>query len=181
MTLLEKLRLGFLARTRREKLLTLLFLVVIAAMWLMLFVNRVRAFGPELALIKETASQQAEVLDDRERIAAKYAAAFATLSESPDRPPGKVAYETVDQIVRTSGYNFRIDPPLSERRDQLTFFPINVQILKADFFKLAELFKTITSRLPTVNLAELVISVPDKANPTLLDARFKFVAIEINH
>jgi hypothetical protein len=56
-----------------------------------------------------------------------------------------------------------------------------VNIYKADFFKLAELFKTITTSLPTVNLAELVVSVPDRSNPLLLDARFKFVAIEIKH
>jgi hypothetical protein len=146
---------------------------------LMMFVDRVSAFGPKLTAIKETADIQAGVLADRERIQAKYDAAFATLS-TKDRPPGKVAYETIDQIVR-AGYNFRMDQPQTERRDQLTYFPINVNVFKSDFFKLAELFNTITARLPTVNLAELVISVPDKTNPLLLDARFKFVAIEINH
>jgi hypothetical protein len=180
MSLLEKLRLGFLARSRREKLLTVLFLVVIAALWLVFFVDRAQAFGPKLAQVNETAANQSTVLDDRERIETKYETAVATLSAT-DRPSGSFAYQTVDQIVRSSGFSdFNIQPPQPQRRDQLTFHPINVTIRKADFLKLAELFNTITSRLPTVNLAEMVVAANDKSNPALLDASFKFVAIELN-
>lgn len=178
MTPLEKLRLGFLGRSRREKMLAVLFLVVVAALWLILLVGRVRDFAPELESIRFEANNQSRVLADEARIQSRYDTAFARLPK--DGLQGKVAYETVDQLVRSSGYNFRLDPPQPERRDQLTFFPINVNIFKADYFKLAELFRTITTRLPTVNLAEVVISVPDRNNPQLLDARFKFVAIEIN-
>jgi hypothetical protein len=184
MTLLEKLRLGYLARARREKLLTVLFLVVVAGLWLTLFVDRVQAFGPELTQIKDTAENQNNVLNDRERIETRYASAFATLSGT-DRPSGQDAYATIDQIVRSfnqaTGCNISIDRLSSERRDQLTFYPIGFSVFKADFFKLAGLFNDVIARVPTVNLSEVVISVPDKSNPMLLDARFKFVAIEINH
>jgi hypothetical protein len=179
MTFLENLRLSFLARARREKVLAVMVVVVLAALWVILFLGRVRTFGPQLAELKRTANDQTIVISGRDVIEADYAAAVATLSDE-NRPSGKVAYETVDQIVRGSGYNFRIDPPAPERRDQLTFHPINVNIYKSDFFKLADIFRTIKARLPTVNLAEVVISVPDKTNPQLLDARFKFVAIEFN-
>ena len=182
MTLLEKLRLGFLGRSRREKLLTVLFLVVVAGVWLTLLSNRVRAFGPTLTAIRAEAERQSDVLADEERITSLYETAFASLSQ--DRPPGKVAYETVDQIVRAAGaeagFRFAIDPTQPQQRDQLTYYPINVTIYKADFFKLRDLFNTITGRLPTVNLAEVVLSVPDRTNANFLDARFKFVAIEIN-
>jgi hypothetical protein len=182
MTWFEKIRLGFLTRSRREKLLATLFVVVLAVLWAVLLVGRVRAFGPKLAQAKEEAMFQDGVLDARERIEIDYETAFSRLSDNPDRPSGKIAYETVDQIVRSSGFtNFRLDPPQPERRDQLTFHPINLNVFKADFAKLAELFNAITTRLPTVNLAEVVISAPDRTNPQApLDARFKFVAIEIN-
>ena len=129
----------------------------------------------------QLAGEQKRTLAGQEQINERYEAAFERLSASADaRPSGKVAYETVDQILRSSSLDFRLDPAQPERRDQLTFHPINVNISRADYGKLAEIFRTITTQLPTVNLAEVVISVADRNNPGLLQARFRFVAIEIN-
>ena len=182
MTTAEKLQAGFLARARREKLLAVLFLVVLAAVWLFVLMAQVRTFRPELRAVRAAATDQGRWLGEKVTIQERYDEAYRQLSEI-EMPTGNAAYATVDQIVRRFGAAFGrwgIDPPQPVKREQLTFHPINVSIYKGDYNQLSALFREITTALPTVNLDEVTIAVPDKNNATILDAKFKFVAIEIN-
>jgi hypothetical protein len=181
MTLLEKLRLGFLARSRREKLLSVAFLVVLTALWLVLFVDRWRRFAPELAQVRSDAEENSRWLAAEPNIASRYQAALEVLRDTSLKGPQ--AYATIDQISRGSGLGFRMDPPSSNRREQLTFYPINVNITKGDYNQLRKYYQDVLGALPSVKLDEVTIAAPGRAvpgQPVLLDAKFKFVAIEIN-
>jgi len=177
MTLLEKLRLGYLARTRREKLLSVAFLVVLTALWLVLFLDRCGKFAPELARVREQAEENAKWFAGEPGIAARYQAALEILRDTSLK--GSQAYATIDRISRESGLAFRMDPPTSNRREQLTFSPINVNITKGDYGQLRKFYQDVMNALPNVKLDEVTIASPDRTG-ALLDAKFKFVAIEIN-
>lgn len=174
----EKVRLAFLGRTRREKLLATAFVVVLALLWLVLLVARIRDFAPRLAAIRSEAQIQGSWLARRESIAARYEEAVANLRDR--QLDGNEAYATVDRLLRQSGFSsFQIDPPRPDPREQLTFHPINVKINKANYFQLRDLFRQIMTALPNVNLEEVIIAAPDRSGQ-FVDAQFKFVAIEIN-
>jgi hypothetical protein len=179
MTTAEKLRAGFLERSRREKLLAALFLVVLAAIWLFFLVGQIRTFRPELNTVRVNAREQANWLENKVSIQQRYDEAYRSVS-AIETPSGKDALAKVDEIARRYGYPYRIDPPQPVKREQLTFHPINVNVSKADFTKLADMYRDITAALPTVNLDEVTLALPDR-NGQLLEAKFKFVAIEINH
>jgi Pilus assembly protein, PilO len=176
----ERLRPLFLARSRREKMLAVLFVTVSAVIWAILWTDRVRRFSPEMAKVRADAREQSNWLDQQTVIQARYDEVLAKLRDSGDNS-GRLAHQTVDQIVRKYGFsNFRIDPPQPQRKEGITLHPINVTVFKGEWRQLAALFNEIVTALPSVNLEEVTIGAPDRSNQKLLDAKFKFVAIEIN-
>lgn len=177
MTLLEKLRLAFLARTRREKMLSVAFLVAISALWLVLYIDRWGDFAPELSRIREQAREDANWLALEPGIAVRYQDALESLRS--DSINGARAYSTIDQIARASGMDFKAPEPVPNKREQLTFYPINVNITKGDYFQLKKFYQDVVNALPTVKLDEVTIGAPDRTG-AVLSAQFKFVAIEIN-
>lgn len=179
MTTVEKLRAGFLLRSRREKMLTTLFLGALAAIWLFFLVGQIRTFRPELATVRANRREQSNWLENKTVIQQRYDEAFRTLSSVETTVSGKDASAKVEEIARHYGYAYRMDPAQPVRREKLTFYPINVSVSKAEFGKLAAMFREITAALPTVNLDEVTIASPDR-NGASLEAKFKFVAIEIN-
>jgi hypothetical protein len=178
MNALEKIRPWFLGRSRREKLLAVAFLLVLAGLWFYSLAGRMRAFTQEVTMVRRQSSKQADVLNRRAEIDASYAAAVARLKDQ-ELPTGAQAYAKVDEIVRKYPYAFRIDPLQSRTSDNLTYNNINVSLQKADYQQLAKLFGEITAALPTINLDEITLTA-DRRNPAQLDARLKFVAIEFN-
>ena len=144
MNALESIRPWFLGRTRREKLLAVAFLLVLAGLWFYSLAGRVRAFTQEFTMVRHQSAGQAAVLSRRAEIDARFAAAVARLKDQ-ELPTGAQAYAKVDEIVRKYPYAFRIDPLQAKTSDNLTYNSINVSLQKADYQQLARLFGEITA------------------------------------
>ncbi len=152
---------------------------MLAVLWLLLFVGRTRTFAPELQSVRARANDQAIWIANETSIRQRYDQAVADLKAQGKELKGARAYATIDQLVRASNLGFRIDPLTSTRREQLTFYTINATVSKADYTSLRSLFDQIMTALPNVNLDEVTIAAPER-NAKVVDAKFKFVAIEIN-
>jgi len=155
-----------------------LFVVVLAALWVFWVVDRARSFRAELRTVQSVAEDHANWFALEASIRERYEAALVGLPPNP--PTGPQAYAVIDQIVRKHGLAFRFDQPKPTKAENLTLHPITVNVFKAKYKQLEELFTEITTALPTVNLDEVKIAMPDRSNFNVLDAQFKFVAIEIH-
>ncbi|MGH8021617.1 MAG: hypothetical protein ACREIA_25705 [Opitutaceae bacterium] len=178
MITLDQLRPGFLARSRREKFLTVLFLVVLAIIWASTFVTRVKAFSLEIGSEQSTANSQAQWLGDRESIEANYEAVIAQLSDAA-LPSRSEVLAQIDALVRKYQFTFRIEPPQSQVRDRLTFHTIALSIDGADYNRLQAFQNELSALLPTVNLEQITI-VADRQPPFHLNTRLRLVAVEFN-
>ncbi len=178
MIALARLRPGFLSRSRREKFLAVLFIVVLALIWASALLTRVKAFSLELRSVQSTANSQGQWFDDRENIEAGYEAAIAQLSDAA-LPSRSEVLARIDALVRKYQFTFRIDPPQSQVRDRLTFHTISVSIDKAEYEKLMAFQNELSASLPTVNLEQITL-VADRRTPSQLDTRLRLVAVEFN-
>jgi hypothetical protein len=172
------LRSLFLARSRREKVLAMAFLVVFALIWASAFLTRVSAFRIQLASVRATADSQAQWIDSTEAIEARYREAVARLSGAT-LPSRSEVLAQVDALVRKYRFTFRIDPPQTQGRDRFTFHAISIAIDKADYGQLQAFQNELTTSLPTVNLEQITL-IADRRNPAQLDTRIRLVAIEFS-
>lgn len=176
--LTARLRPLFLARLRREKILAVVFLVAVAAVWANTFVGRAEAFAHRWGEVRDSAAEQQRWLDGRAAIEGRFEAAVNSLSGS-SFPARNEVYAQVDALVRKHGFPPNIEFPPSQSRDRITFHTINVSIEKAEYGRLAAFQREIATALPTVHLKQIKI-VADRRSPAQLSARFVLEAIEFN-
>lgn len=176
MNTVAKLRAGFLARSRREKVLAVAFLIVLAVIWLSSLVSRAKSYSAEIRIAKADANDQAQWLDNAETIEARYNEAVSLISDAA-LPTRSEVLAQIDALVRKYQFTFRIDPPRSQSRDRLTFHSIAVNIDKGDFDQLQSFQAELVSTLPTVNLEQITLAA-DSRNPSQLNARLRLVAVE---
>ena len=174
----EQLRPVFLARSRREKVLAAIFLIVLVLIWFGTYISRFKEFSLSLGSVRATADSQSQWLDDRVNIEADYEIAISQLSDAA-LPTRSEVLAQVDALVRKYRFLFRIDPPQSQTRDRLTFHTISLNIEKADYGQLEAFQNELTTSLPTVNLEQITLAA-DRRNPAQLDTRLRLVAVELN-
>jgi hypothetical protein len=71
-----------------------------------------------------------------------------------------------------------IPPPRTEQVDRFLTHATEVFIRRASYDKLVEFAGEIAGRSPYLNLEQVQIAA-DRANPALLDARFRITAVEL--
>lgn len=174
----ERYRPLFLARTRREKVLFVAFVVVVAAVWAGTLPGRASDLAADLRRARENIREQNRWFDNRDRIEADYQRALATLN--PDElPPRQQVVAQLENLARQSGLNPKIDPSTSTRSDPLTFHTINVSFDRVGFARIAEFQRAAAAALPSVNLKTIVISAPSRApGASEINARLTYEAIE---
>jgi hypothetical protein len=175
----QQLRPAFLARTRREKVFAVILLAAVAIVWLSGMAGRVQAAATRLGTVATSANRQADWLDRRADIEARYAAALDTLSREK-RPSRTEIMAQIEALVRKHGFAvFTLNPPTSQQRDQLVFHTYNLSIRSAEFRQLRAFYSELSATLSTVNLEEIKI-IADRRTAGQLDARLRLVAVEIN-
>ncbi len=178
MNLPERFRPVFLARTRREKVLAVAFLAVLAAIWCSSFLTRGRAWSVALGGAREEAKAQDLWIENRAAFEARYEEAIARLDQSA-LPSRSEVLALVDALVRKYAFTFRIEPPQTQRRDRLDFHTLSLSVDKGDYAKLQSFYDELAASLPTVNVEQITLAA-DRRNPALLDARLRLVAVEFN-
>lgn len=169
----------FLARPRREKILAVLFLAVLAAIWSGSLLGRVREVSRDLATLRATAKSQAVWLNKEDSIEARYVEAMAKLNNTA-LPSRSEVMARLEELARKHGIApFELNPPISDVREGLTFHTFNMSMRHVDYDQLQSFYEEVQSALPSVNLFEVRISA-NMSNREQLSARLGLVAIELN-
>ncbi|BET65386.1 hypothetical protein ASA1KI_03040 [Opitutales bacterium ASA1] len=176
---IQKLRAGFLARARREKILTVLFLVVLVLIWASTYLTRYKAFSLALAAERATAGAQAQWLDDQESIEGDYAAAITRLSDAALPTRSEVQAQIDALLSKHAIARYRIDPPQTQTSDRLVFHTFSVSMERAEYSQLQAFQNELAATLPTVNLEQITLQ-SERSNPAQLNTRLRLVAVELN-
>ncbi|MEZ5277722.1 MAG: hypothetical protein R3F07_15180 [Opitutaceae bacterium] len=172
------LRPAFMARSRREKVLAVLFLLVMAAIWFSSFSGRVKAVREESRTLFANKEVQDAWLKDRKTIDSNYQASLSRLNEAKLPTRNEFAGQ-IDTMLRKYQFGFRVDPPQTKARNTISEHTVTVSIEKANLAPLIEFTREIKEQFPYVGLEQLTL-IPDRRNPALIDARLRLVAIEFN-
>lgn len=172
------LRPAFMARSRREKILALLFLIAMAVIWFSGLSGRVSTTLTERRSVFTAKNDQDIWLKDRQTIDRDYQASLARLNEA--RLPTRNEFAgQIDTMLRKYQFGFRVDPPQTKAGNTISEHSVNVTIEKANLSPLIEFTSEIKEQFPYVGLEQLTL-IPDRRNPALIDARLRLVAIEFN-
>ena len=169
---------AFMARSRREKILALLFLGVMVFIWFSSFSSRVELVNTQRKIIKATKQDQDAWLENRQTIDADYQSSLTRLTEA--RLPSRNEFAgQIDAMLRKYQFGFRTDPPQTKVLNTISEHTVNVTIEKAEYTPLKAFTGEIKDQFPYVALEQLTLN-PDRRNPALIDARLRLVAIEFN-
>lgn len=169
----------FLARSRREKVLTVLFIAAIAVLWFTNFRGRVSAAMQKRGDLTTLDAVQRQWLDNRSDIEARYNQAMDQIKATKLPDKNQFLAEVGSLLHELNVGSYRIDTPQAQTRPPLTFNRINVNIDKTDLGTLIALTEKIKSDLPYAGLEQLIL-VPDRRDPHELGARMRLVAIEFS-
>lgn len=171
----ERYRPLFLSKSRREKMLFTLFLVVIAIVWFSSVSGRIGATTREVRLARDDAREQQRWFDSREAIEAEYQQALASLDPANILPRAEVLAR-LQALAGQHGLSPRIDPTAPQKRERLTFHTVNVSFDRVDYGKLAEFQRATAAALPSVNLKTIRVNTTARAGG--LNARLTYEVIE---
>ena len=169
---------AFMSRSRREKILAVLFLGVMVAIWFSSISTRVELFNTQRKILLANKKEQDTWLENRQSIDADYRSSLTKLTEA-DLPNRNEFAGQIDAMLRKYQFGFRTDPPQTKVLNTISEHTVNVTIEKADYAALMEFTGEIKDQFPYVALEQLTLN-PDRRNPALLDARLRLVAIEFN-
>ena len=168
----------FMARSRREKVLALLFLAVIVILWFSNLSTRVESVTMQTKSLMANKKNQGQWLESRQMIDSDYQSSLTLLTEASLPSRNEFAGQ-IDAMLRKYQFGFRTDPPQTKVLNTISEHTVNVTIEKAGDSTLIEFTGEIKDQFPYVALEQLTLN-PDRRNPALLDARLRLVAIEFN-
>jgi len=166
-----------LKRSWRERLLIVLLLAVVAALWLVSFTGRSSAWtARHNAASSEQERQEmwrAQASDVENHLASGLASVEGGRSLGAAQFAG-----SLDALVRRHRFSFRLDAPLTERRPPVAIHTITLSLEKAEIGAIVAMVAELRTTMPLVNVEQLTLSA-SRTNPSQLDARLRLSALEI--
>jgi len=174
---MNRVKVWFMARLFREKLLVLAFALLGALIWLSSAGERLkaglrsyRAAGDELAI-------QEIWLGNREKIEAAAAAAVKNLE------PGKTYDATflvaeILGIAGRAGLAVNTEPPRTQRSAQFAMHTVQVTSQRADMGALLRFYDELGTKAPYLGLVSISMQ-GDRSNPGQINTVFQVVSVEL--
>ncbi len=161
----------------REKLLALLFVVVLVALWAASLSNRIGQWRLERRQTSLELLEQSQWLAHREDIATDLARALQRVD------PAKTYSNTqlsgrIDALVREVALAADIDPVRTREGEIFNDHNLRVRLNRVSLAKLIEFNRLLSEETPYINLESLRISA-NKRNPEELDARFEINSFDL--
>jgi hypothetical protein len=174
---MNALKVFFLSRLLREKLLLVGIAVLAALMLLSNFSGRVaRSWRAQHGVTLELAEQQ------------QWLANRAGIEESAKRAgqnldPGRTLDDTrligeLNTLARTQNLKFASESPRSERSGQFAVHTVQFNLLRMDWDSLKRFYIELTKRTPYIGIEQFTLQA-DRANPAQLNASLKVSSVEI--
>jgi hypothetical protein len=175
--MIRTIRLIFLGRPAREKMLILLFLVAIVALWISSFSTRLGVFLTETKHTSSELKTQSMWLHNQDRIEreARDQAAQLDPTQTLDGPRLIAA---LSALANEAGLQFNVGGTTPATTGQFTINTVDLGINRAGWDPLVAFYKKVQARAPYISIETFSI-IADKANPAQLNASLKISAVEI--
>ncbi|MFT3869242.1 MAG: hypothetical protein QM715_12355 [Nibricoccus sp.] len=175
------LKVFFLTRALREKVLLLAFILIVTVTWLSSVAGRTSKFRSHF---KETSTEletQAEWLKNQARIDANAKAAVEHLDPAKTYDGVRLQSEIVSILQRvgiTTGYS--ADPAVSERASVFTKHSIQVTIRNVEYAALVKFYLEIIKQTPYIGFDQVNITVPsNNNNRNIHNATMRITSVEL--
>ena len=167
----------FLQRTRRERLLVLVFLAAIGLVWLVSAGGRARARWTEGRSVREDLAAQHLWLDRQASIEERATRAAAHLDPAKTLDATLLVGE-VSALAAKAGLSAAVEPARTQRTGQFAYHTVQVTFRRADLGNLVKFYRELGQRAPYLALDECTI-VAGRANPAELDAMFSIFSVQV--
>lgn len=174
---MRALKIFFLSRLLREKLMLVLFVALGAAMWLSAFAGRAAAAWRAQHSVSNELNVQREWLANRERIEAESVQAVHNLDPARTLDDTRLVAE-LSALAREHNLRFTNDTPQTERSGQFAVHTVQMNLTRADWETLKRFYVALTRRSPYIGIEQLALSA-DRANPANLNAQLRVSSVEI--
>jgi len=168
----------FLSRVLREKILLLALVLIAALMWLSSVAGRATTFINDYKRTTQTLKAQQMMLDARESIEARAAAAIAQLDPASTFDTVKLQSE-LDTIASASGIaNKTIGDARTDKTSQFSVNSASITMRNVDYPSLVKFYEELKKRAPYIGLDSLSIQAAT-ANVTQLTVSIKVSSVEV--
>lgn len=168
----------FLARrSRRERVLIMVFATASALVWVMSAAGRMGERWREHRRLGVDAAGQAVWLDQGDAIVARADRAAANLDPRRTLDATELVGE-VTAMAERARLAPAVEPPRTERSGQFAYHTVQVNFRRAELGALVGFYRELAGRAPYLALQECALAA-DRANPADLDARFVIFSVEV--
>ncbi|MDE3083631.1 MAG: hypothetical protein KGJ37_00235 [Verrucomicrobiota bacterium] len=173
---MKALKLFFLNRLMREKVLLLGFALLAAATWFSSAAGRLVRFGRGFSETSKLMSAQKKLLADRTKIEAKAQRAAAQLDPSRTLDSARLQGEL--NTLAAGLPNVTIDARPSQQTDQFAVNSVQFSVRKVSWEALLRFYVELSKHSPYISIEQCSV-VADRANPAQLDATMQIFSVEI--
>jgi hypothetical protein len=166
----------FLRRTPRERLLILIFLFAAAIVWLVSAGVRVQRKWREGRVASADLAAQNLWLERKAAIEQRALKAAGNLDATRTIDATKLVGE-VSGIANRLGLTVAVEPPRTERTEQLAYHTVQVTFRRAELGALVKYYRELDRRAPYLALEKCVLSA-GRTNPAELDAVFSIFSVQ---
>lgn len=165
-----------LRRTPRERMLILFFLLAAAVVWLTSVGNRFQGKWRETRVTAADLAAQNLWLERRVAIEERAREAAGSLDAARTLDATRLAGE-VSAIAGRLGLSVTVEPPHTERTDQLAYHTVQVGFRRATLADLVKYYRELERRAPYLALEKCQLAA-GSTNPAEIDATFSIFSVE---
>lgn len=176
---LAQLRAFYKRTTLREKLLTLVFIIVIAALWANSWLGRLGAWNDARRSSSVELQTQQQWLDRSEEYATGLARALERVDPSKTFEASKLS-EEVDKLLRSSGLSAKadIDPVRTREGEIFNDHNLRVRLDRITLAQLIDFSEALRQNSPYINIESVRINA-NRRNPEELSVRFEINSFDL--
>ena len=178
--MIRTLRVYFLARALREKLLLVAFAILIALTWASGFETRAVRFKKEQHSTSMGLKEQALWLADKDNIEKGATTAASKLDASRTLDGTRLLAEMTAMANETGLRNTVTGDPQQESNGQFAIHTLQFSVSKADWDSLKSFYLELEKHSPYIGIEQFQVRA-DPTNPALLNASMKVSSGEIAH
>lgn len=178
--MIRTLRVYFLSRLLREKVLLLGLILIGTLMWLSSFGTRAGQFWRAQRSTTATLAEQQLWLNDRVKIEADVQKAASRLESAKTLDRIRLV-DALNQAAQEAGLrgNFGSSSPSSETNNQFTVHSVEFRVQQADFTTLQRFYLNVQQRAPYIGIKSFALQ-PNQADPSKQTLVLRVAAVEIS-
>lgn len=166
----------FMRRPPRERLLILVFLFAAAIVWLVSAGSRLQEKWRQSRVVSADLAAQNVWLERKALIEERAVKAANRLNPARTLDATKLVGE-VSAIASQSGLAVGVEPPRTERTDQMAYHTVQVTFRRADLAALVKFYRELGQRAPYLALEKCSLAA-GRSNPAEIDAVFAIFSVE---